>query len=525
MNIPRTQRLLARTAGRIYFARLGGAFHRGWLVAAGVAVLALLAARLLAILPAEVVVRWLWLPAALAALVALVFTRKPQPRDTARLIDERTGSKDLFLTSALVSDASGEFSPIVLAQAEERSDSLDPRRVLPFAWQRGARDIFLSTAIVAALAMWLPQLDPFKKEAEREKFAKQQQQLEQTKKATAARADQLKQDDAKENEKVKQALAALEKTFKEAKPQEREANLKRLAEQQKQIGELWRQAASERRNDANEQGGQKFGQANPQQVQQWREDLKKGDASAIKNEMEAIKSEMQKIAKMPEGAEKRAAQEQLAQRMNQLGEGLKQAASSPQMQAALQRAMEQLDMSKLDQMSKEALDAAQQSMSLSEQELDQLAQAMKDQQALEDALKSLQAAKQLADQQKLDGGQCGECKTMADYAALYQKLTQNNQVGPGMGPNGQPGAGGQAPENDESETSFKQERSPTQLSAGKTLLQWKTQELGPKGARPEDYQEAVKQVKQGVSEAISAEQVPPGYREAIQKYFDALPAK
>ena len=35
-------------------------------------------------------------------------------------------------------------------------------------------------------------------------------------------------------------LAALEKTFKEAKPQEREANLKRLQEHQKEIGEMWR---------------------------------------------------------------------------------------------------------------------------------------------------------------------------------------------------------------------------------------------------------------------------------------------
>jgi hypothetical protein len=94
-----------------------------------------------------------------------------------------------------------------------------------------------------------------------------------------------------------------------------------------------------------------------------------------------------------------------------------------------------------------------------------------------------------------------------------------------MGPNPGHGSGGKAEENDAAETDFKRERSPTRLTAGKTLLQWKTKELGPTGTRPEDYQEAVKQVKQGVSEAIAAEQVPPGYREAIQKYFDALPAK
>jgi DNA repair exonuclease SbcCD ATPase subunit len=134
--------------------------------------------------------------------------------------------------------------------------------------------------------------------------------------------------------------------------------------------------------------------------------------------MEAIKDQMEKLAKMEDGAEKRAQQEQLAQRLNQLSEGLKQAATSPQMQAALQRAMEQLDMSKLSDMSKEALEAAQQSMNLSQQELENLAQAMKDQQALEDALKNLQMAKQLASECKLDGGQCKDCNgqgTMPPY--------------------------------------------------------------------------------------------------------------
>ncbi len=32
-------------------------------------------------------------------------------------------------------------------------------------------------------------------------------------------------------------------------------------------------------------------------------------------------------------------------------------------------------------------------------------------------------------------------------------------------------------------------------------------------------------VKQGVSEALQAEQVPPGYHDAIKKYFDTLPEK
>jgi uncharacterized protein with von Willebrand factor type A (vWA) domain len=52
---------------------------------------------------------------------------------------------------------------------------------------------------------------------------------------------------------------------------------------------------------------QKFGQANPQEKQQWRDDLKKGDASALKKEMEAVKEQMQKLASQPDSAEKASA--------------------------------------------------------------------------------------------------------------------------------------------------------------------------------------------------------------------------
>lgn len=527
MNTPRTQRLISQASRRLYLSRFGSVFHRAALIAAAIAFVLLVLCRLFALLPSKTVIPWLWLLGIGALIATVLIARRPSPKDAARCIDERTNSKDLFLTASLADHATGEYQSIVLQQAEERAEILDPRKLIGFSWQQGARNIAISAVLIGAAALWLPQLDPFKRQEQRNKVAKQEEQLKQTKKATAIRAEQIKEQEAKENDKIDQALAALEKTFKEAKPQEREANLKRLAEHQKEIGEMWRQAANQKRNDAFEKGAQKFGQANPKQTQEWKEDLKKGDTSAIKKEMEAIKDQMQKLAGMPEGAEKRAQQEQLAQRMNQLSEGLKQAATSPQMQAALQRAMEQLDMSKLSQMSKEALEAAQQSMNLSQQELEQLAQAMKDQQSLEDALKNLQMAKQLASDCKLDGGQCKDCNGQGDYAALYSKLMQGdgNKIGPGMGPNGQPGAGGRAPENDESETDFKSERSPTQLTAGKTLLQWKTQEMGPTGARTEEYREAVRQVKQGVSEAIAAEQVPPGYHSAVQKYFDSLPEK
>jgi hypothetical protein len=527
MNTPRTHRLLAQTARRLYLVRLGVALRRAFLCAAAVALVTLLAARLFGLLPAGPVVQALPLLAVPAVLAALFFAKKPARHEAARLVDERTGSRELFLSAVLGGGQADGYQPIVLEQAEYRAASLEAARIVPFAWRRGVRDGLLSVAAIAALALWLPQFDPLRKQAHREQLARQQEQLRQTKTATALRAEEIQQSAARENDRVEQALAALAKTFQQAKPQERDTNLQRLAEHQKEIGELWRQAANRQRNDAFEQGAQQFGKINPKQQQAWREDLQKGDASALQREMQAIQKEMQQLAQMPDSAEKRTQQEQLAQRLATLAESLRQSASSPQLQAALQRAMEQLDLAKLGQMSQEALEAAQESMALSQQELEQLARAIQSQQALEEALKSAQMARQLAEQQQLDGEACKNCQSMGDYAALYQRLIkeggQNTNFGTEGG--GRRLASDTPPAHDDSNTTFKPDKAPGQLTAGQTLLQWKTKELGPTGTRTEEYRDAVRQVKQGVSEAIVVEQVPPGYHTAIQKYFDALPEK
>ena len=88
--------------------------------------------------------------------------------------------------------------------------------------------------------------------------------------------------------------------------------------------------------------------------------------------------------------------------------------------------------------------------------------------------------------------------------------------GPGIG------RGGKAPEKPEEKTDFTPERSRSAYKAGKILLQWKTRQVSDPGTVRENYQRQVQAVKQGVSEAILQEQVPPGYHEAIKKYFDSL---
>jgi hypothetical protein len=60
------------------------------------------------------------------------------------------------------------------------------------------------------------------------------------------------------------------------------------------------------------------------------------------------------------------------------------------------------------------------------------------------------------------------------------------------------------------------------VTAGKVLLSVKTKGLSDKGDASKEYKKLIQKVKQGYSEAILQEQVPPGYHEGIKSYFDNL---
>jgi hypothetical protein len=523
-----TQRLLERTATRLRLVAGAVWFRRAFLGAALLFLLGLLAARLLGAFPGKFP-PWTLAAVPVAALVvALAGLRRLADADVARVIDTREQTKDLFLTTVLTGATSGEFRPIVSAAAEKRATELQPALIVPFHWTRGAGEIALALAVLIAALQWLPQLDPFQKVAQREKKNQQAEKLRELKKITTQRAEVLARQAEQQAAQVQAALTRLDKTFKEAKPQERDTNLQRLAEEQKEIGELWRKVSNEGLKQALEKGAQGFGRMDAQKLAEWREQLKKGDMSGLKKELSALREQMQQLAAQPDSAEKRAAHEKLAQKLGQLADTVKDLVQSPQVNESLTRALSQLDAAKLGQLSKESMEDAMESLKLSEQELQQLAQSLKDGQALEEALKNLQMAKQLAALGKLDGAAATDAQKMEDYAALFAlkmaELEQDGtQTGAGMGPG--IGNGAKRPEDDSVSTGFKSEKSTAALTGGKMLLEWKTKEVGETGNRGAEFRDAVREVKQGVSEALQAEQVPPGYHEAIKKYFDSLPAK
>jgi len=233
--------------------------------------------------------------------------------------------------------------------------------------------------------------------------------------------------------------------------------------------------------------------------------------------MNEIRKELERLKKSTDPAEKAALAQKLKKKLRDLEKFASDRVNSKQLAAALKRAMKQLECSKCEGLSSESLDALLESLDLANLELDEIAQSVKDLKALEEALKALQLAKRLNDREMLDGEACKNCVSMKDYEQLYAKMCAGmGIVGKGMG------RGGKAPEDDSVLTDFKMERSKSALTAGKVLLSLKTKELSDRGQAVKNYRNLIHNVKQGISEAIEQEQIPPGYHKGIKSYFDNI---
>lgn len=517
---------LGRVARRAHAGALGARFILLLFAAAGLYAAALLASRLLGILPPVFAPWTVALVPAAAALGALATVRRPAARDAARRADLALKTDDLFLTAALTGDAADGYAPLVRKSAEERAAAADPRKVVPLGPGRGVRAAAAALALLLAGTAWLPQLDPFGRAEERKRADDRRRKLEETRKATAMRADLLKkQPDAPKAKALEAELKNLQEAFRGMKPDKPEENLAKLQTFQKELGEEWRRLSEERLKDALQQAGpvQQFGGGDPKKAAEWRQQLKQGDLSGVKKELSDLAEEARKLAEKPPSAERDREARELQQKAKDLADFAAKELGIPSA-TALRRALEQLEMSKTEGLRKEGCEGAAESMDLAGMELDDLERAMKDLQTLEKALQTLQMAKRLNGEGKLDGAKGEGLEGIQDYAELYEKLLAQGEKGegPGMGKNPGQGKGGKAEEDDSKKSDFKTEKSSSPLTAGKILLEWKTRELSDPGKAKEAYLESVRDVKQGVSEAILQEQVPPGYHEAIRKYFDNL---
>jgi hypothetical protein len=499
------------------------------LIGIGLYAFALALSRIFGLIPGIFTPMSLALLPAATLLLAWISYRRPRASDAARLADSQLATHDLFLTTSLIGSALGSYQDLVLQEAERRATGVLPQKVVPFHWQQDTVRIGASLALLTAAVFFLPQWDPFGLHQRQRQLSEQHERLQQIAKATQARAALLEQKRAgDQTDAAKEAIANLEKTFKDAKPNDKVGTQTRLNEQQKALGQVWKQLSEEKlKNGLNvPPPSQNFGAADPAKMQQLQNDLQKGDISSAKKELDDLKKKADELAASKDPVEREKLRQELMNRVQSLKDALNQQMNSQAVNADLQRALEQLAMSSAPSLSGESMKGMEDSLKLTQDELAQLAQSMADMKNLEDALKALQMAKALHNMKPLDGLEYVKFGDLKAYAAFCEGqcnslcLSTNGSMGMGM----KAGYGyGPRPYGDEnSKTDFHPEKSISQLQPGRMLMEWKTREVSEAGAAREDYLRAVADVRQQASEAIVQEQIPPGYQAAIKRYFDTL---
>ncbi len=533
-------KLLMQVAQRMRLVAMARSFYWAFLIFCGLFASALLATRLTGLAPGlfdQSATTWLAFAAVpiLAGLAALVFHHRPTLPDAARLVDQSTGAKDLYLTLSLIDTSAGEYQPLVVKSAESRASGVSPERVIPFQWQKRYWHAVWVPALVAAGVMFLPQLDPFGKVAKANLTEKRHERLAESKKATELRLEEVRKkiEEHEEHNATDEAIDELKLAFNKMQPTQKMDNLKTLQVEQKDIGKLWRQISAERLKDlmkSSPSGDQQFGANEDEKLEKWQQELQQGNAGGVQKELQDVKQALQKLAQTKDPIERSELMQQLKEKLERLEEFADEKLNNEQLASALERAMQQLELSEQNDLSKEALESTMQSLELSQAELQELEQAMNDLKELEQALKTIQQAKKLNDQEKLDGAKAGECKSLDDYEKLYAQLLAEGGAeseeaqekdGNFMGQRGF-GKGGEAPEDDSVETGFKSEQSKSAVVAGKMLLSMQQKGEAEKGEVVRDYKQLLQTVRQGAMEALNTEQIPPGYHEGIKSYFDSL---
>ena len=539
-NQPSALTLLDRVQARQRTASFAKSLHWWTFGALVLASATVVSVRLMGLIPPnQERLQWLLVFPAVAAIAAWVFHRRVERTTAARAVDIHAKTDDLFLTLATLSSSAGEYQPLVEQSATKMATRVLPNEVVPF---RAERPMGLQAGVLAVLALviWLtPPLDPFGKVEAATRVEKQKKEVELIRKSIKTREEQLSKEvkvaDERE-EKLSEQMKELMASLRQMKPAAKKPNSTVLQNQKQGLNEQWKNLSTDELREMLSQSisDQQFGGSRSQKMNEWLKQLQEGKTDGLQQQLEQAQQTMEAMleAKTPEERQKLASQ--LRKELQDLKKFASEKAGSPELEDALNNALKALEalaskkpgegeQSGEQEMSAEAADALRESLQLSKSELQELARSAKDMKQLEEALKTLQQAEKLNQQGQLDGEQCEGCKSLSEYAEKYKKMMA------GMGQDGEaerdtPGA--MQTEDDSDPEGYKDEKTKTQIRAGKVLLSIKTREAATeKDFDPEElkkYESTVTEIKAGVQAAIENEQIPPGYVEGIKSYFDSI---
>jgi hypothetical protein len=539
---PKSSRLLKQVAGRLAFRQLLFQWFVLLIVFSATALVLLLVGRLSGIFPDWIRPWTVALVPALAWLVALLFPRRVTTSDAARLIDQHQRTDDLFLTLATLGTTAPEYAPLVVRNAEKAADHVDPRQLVRLQWRHPT---LISAAVLGSLllgAYFVPTLDPFGQVASARQVDEQRTRLEQSRKQTEARTAQLthKDLDHEHSEEVQKAIEALKTALQLQKKGEPQQNLQQLNAQQKQIGEMYRKLNSgDLKSLFDKQGSQQLGQMHDQdQFRQWQQELQQGKSESLEDSLQKLQASTKQLSQEKKAEERTELERQLQKQLQELSDFAATKTGSKALNAALQRAMSQLEAARQNpQLSKEAMQDLMQSLELAQQELQSLAQSARDLEQIEEALKLINMAKQCKGNCSGEKGEFQGERTLQDYATLYaellqqmgtqQAMQQTVQQGSSPGTKGAgEGTGAAKADEDPLKAEFVNEKAKSAIQKGKVLLSMKSKgQSDPAELKDSNYKVIIGEIRQSIDDVITQEEIPPGYVEGIKKYFDSLEKK
>jgi len=443
----------------------------------------------------------------------------------ARIADRGLDAADLFVTACDLS-APAATAHWCWLRPRRAARGANAATIVPWRpWQRTGLSLGLLAVLAAAIA-FVPQLDPFGRQSALQQSAKRKTALELERKEAQRQIEELKarQPDAKVSAEVAEELKKLQATLDAMKPEAQDANRKALDVAKAELARKLEQSAPSVSRTASTRASARRSSAAPATARRPRPSRSSSRGRDRRGEKAIDEPDPRRSAATGQGSGPEA---KIAEKMHRQLKALEEAAKSQPagFSQAVRQSLDQLANSGNADQSDQALQALRDSLDLAKLEMQSGAQGERDLQAMQEALQAMHLAQKLNDQNGLDGKDSQGLKTMEDYKKLYAealaKLGKGGGGG-GTGSNEGQGDGSTRPIDDSVTTGFNPSRTPSPLTAGKTLMQWKTHGASEPGKVAADYLPAVREVAAGRVGGAGARAGAARYHDGVKKYFDGL---
>ena len=524
--------------------------NAGWVlvIAGAIAALAVLTEKLLAV---PVLVPWrLWAFWTVAAALTVVpwLLRLPNRMQASLLLDERLRLHERFSTTLALADSEDPFAKAARAESLKAVQGANVRGHFPIGlsrhWYYGAA-VWL---VAIALVLFLPQQDLLGFLRRQEEQQQKQQELEQArtevKETTEAVSAAVKQlGDAE----LEQELETLDELAQAGEPEEAKRQaIKAMGDLSEKIKRMQSGAQMEAANMLEQKLRRLRGSVDPF-AQQIRMALAKGDFAQAAN----ILTQLQK--QLGDGKLSDQQRRQLAKQLQELAKELQNLAEQKR---ELEKELEKLGLDKkLTKLTRQQLKQALEQQGLKPDMVEQLLKKMAACQGacslcaglagamsaggggvgglsaddLADAIEQLSALESLQQQAMLmqvsldEIARCmgclgeGLCQGACQgpfREGWYQQFTQGTG-GPGMGT-------GPRATDTEGQTGSKTTRVTSESQEGPVVASWYFKDIQIKGESRRDFAEVVEAGRASAAEAISENQIPRKYEDAVKGYFGQL---